>query len=104
MSTLATGTRILSNFARIAFLSCSRRVPFLSWISSSLGRLMAMVFDAGVRVAGVVQDVVGVQIGIRARLLALVGLRRQAGPVCNPGSSSAYRASRRLHSLSFTST
>ena len=34
----------VSNFARIAFLSCSRRVPFLSCTSSSFGRLIAIVF------------------------------------------------------------
>ena len=45
ISSDASGTRISSNFARIAFLSWSRRVPFWSWTSSSLGRLMAMVLE-----------------------------------------------------------
>ncbi len=42
-NTCAIGTRILSNFARITFSSCSRRVPFWSCTCSSFGRLMAIV-------------------------------------------------------------
>ena len=42
---MAIGTRIASNLARIAFLSCRRRVPFCSCTCSSFGRLMAIVFE-----------------------------------------------------------
>lgn len=41
---LAMGVIILSNLACMAFFNYRRRVPFLSCTSSSLGRLMAMVF------------------------------------------------------------
>ena len=39
------GIRMASNLARMAFLSCRRRVPFCSCTCSSLGRLMAMVLE-----------------------------------------------------------
>ena len=45
ISSFANGTRMRSNLARTAFLSCRRRVPFWSWTSSSFGRLMAIVFE-----------------------------------------------------------
>ncbi len=45
MSSAAIGSMIASNFARMAFLSCSRRVPLASCTCSSFGRLMAIVFE-----------------------------------------------------------
>ena len=45
ISSPAIGTMIASNLARIAFLSCRRRVPFSSCTCSSFGRLIAIVFE-----------------------------------------------------------
>ena len=67
ISSSAIGTMIASNLARIAFLSCSRRVPLRELHLLVVRQVDRDGLRARVAVAGVVDDVVGVEVGVGAR-------------------------------------
>src|SRR5687768_3959876 len=85
ISWLAIGTRMVSNFAFITFSSCRRRVPFFV-----VGQVDLDGLAADVRVAAVVDDLVGVEIGIGTGHLSLVlRVNRQALLQCRQEAGEA---------------
>jgi hypothetical protein len=95
--------RILSNLARIAFLSCRRRVPFLSWTSSSFGRLIAIVLEPAFASPATYTTSYAFKSDPAAGV-SLLYLSGTGMPRCSDGKSATYFERRWLHSLSLIST
>ena len=98
------GSRMRSNFARIAFFSCSRRVPFLSCTSSSFGRLMAIVFAPALACPATYTTSYALRSASVPGRLALVLLGHRDAALQRRKHRARTSPAARLHAWSLTST